>query len=93
MLDPNIHNIITHPMAPALICSSNSSATPLDLEVFPFPKGIKQQLWYSTYLFISVKIKHINKNLLLLTCKSKVEGKAVCALNHSSRNKLLSRTY
>ena len=29
-------------MAPALICSSNSSATPLDLEVFPFPKGIKQ---------------------------------------------------
>ena len=34
---------VTHPMAPALICSSNSSATPLDLEVFPFPKGIKQQ--------------------------------------------------
>lgn len=27
----------THPIAPALICSTNSCATPLDLDVFPFP--------------------------------------------------------
>ena len=29
----------THPIAPALSCSSNSSATPLDFDVFPFPNN------------------------------------------------------
>ena len=30
---------ISYPIAPALICSSNSAATPLDFEVFPLPKS------------------------------------------------------
>lgn len=31
----------SYPIAPALICSSNSTATPLDFDVFPFPNMYK----------------------------------------------------